>query len=78
MNGLPYLIEEMILHLLCFFKIIHNLVDLDPGGIVLLCPSDYDTRGHHDFFKYQQELMPSNIPFFHSQQTIELSSRLYS
>ena len=29
------------------FKIVHKLVDIDPHNILVLRPSNHDTRGHH-------------------------------
>jgi len=56
------------LRLIMLFKIVHNLVDLDPRGIVVLCPSDYDTRGHHLwFFQVPTRVNAFKYSFLHSQ-----------
>jgi len=53
------------LRLIMLFKIIHNLVDLDPGGMAVPRPSDYDTRGHHlQFFQVPTRVNAFKYSFF--------------
>ena len=63
------------LRLIMLFKIIHKLVDIDAHDILVLCPFNHVTRGHHlRFFKVPTRVNALLYSYFPS--TIKLWNAL--
>ena len=55
------------LRLILLFKIVHQLVDINTYDMLALCPSNYDTRGHHlRFFQVPTRINAFRHSFFPS------------